>query len=131
VRNFDLAGTFARRLADQGCPFLLDDFGAGFGSFTYLKHLPFNGIKIDGEFVKDLPHSRTDQLTVTAVVSVAKGLGKEVVAEFVQDDATIAMLKKFGVDYAQGHHIGQPIEVPELARPFFGPTPAAPVHHLR
>jgi len=122
VRNFDLARTFARRLADQGCRFLLDDFGAGFGSFTYLKHLPFDGIKIDGEFVKDLPHSRTDQLTVTAVVSLAKGLGKEVVAEFVQDDATIAMLKELGVDYAQGYHIGKPNEVPELARPHLRST---------
>jgi diguanylate cyclase (GGDEF)-like protein/PAS domain S-box-containing protein len=115
VRSFDLARSVATRLSRLGCTFALDDFGAGFGSFYYLKHLPFQGIKIDGEFVKDLPTSRSDRLTVQAIVTLAQGLEKETTAEFVQDDRTVILLRELGVGYAQGYHIGRPQEVPELA----------------
>jgi diguanylate cyclase (GGDEF)-like protein/PAS domain S-box-containing protein len=108
IANVDRARSLARGLADLGCQFALDDFGSGFGSFYYLKHLPFDVVKIDGDFIKELPASRTDQLTVQAIVQIAKGLGKTTTAEFVSDDATVAMLREFGVDYAQGFHIGRP-----------------------
>ena len=61
----------SRGLADLGCQFALDDFGSGFGSFYYLKHLPFDVVKIDGDFIKELPATRTDQLTVQAIVQIA------------------------------------------------------------
>ena len=108
IVNIDRARTFARRLADLGCKFALDDFGAGFGSFYYLKHLPFDLVKIDGDFIKDLPNSRTDQLTVQAIVQITKGLSKQTVAEFVGNEATLDLLRRFGVDYAQGYHLGKP-----------------------
>jgi diguanylate cyclase (GGDEF)-like protein/PAS domain S-box-containing protein len=101
-----------RQLADDiralGCRLAIDDFGAGYATFYYLKHLSFDYIKIDGEFIKDLPHNATDQLVVRAVVDIARGLGAETVAEFVQDNETLGLLEKFGVGYAQGYHIGRP-----------------------
>lgn len=111
IGNIDRARGFARRLADLGCQFALDDFGSGFGSFYYLKHLPFDCVKIDGDFIKDLPVSQTDRLTVRAIVDIAQGLGKTTIAEFVQDEATLQLLREFGVDFAQGYHVGHPIEV--------------------
>ena len=119
IVNIDRAREFARRLADLGCKFALDDFGSGFGSFFYLKHLPFDIVKIDGDFIKNLPASTPDQLTVQAIVQIAKGLGKQTVAEFVGDDATIDLLREYGVDYAQGYHLGKPKPVrrPESRSP--------------
>jgi diguanylate cyclase (GGDEF)-like protein/PAS domain S-box-containing protein len=108
IVNVDRARVLSRRLSSLGCQFALDDFGAGFGSFYYLKHLPFDVVKIDGDFIKSLPASRTDQLTVQAIVTIARGLKKQTVAEFVGDDRTVAILREFGVDFAQGYHIGKP-----------------------
>jgi diguanylate cyclase (GGDEF)-like protein/PAS domain S-box-containing protein len=82
IVNVDRAKQFARRLAELGCGFALDDFGAGFASFYYLKHLPFDYLKIDGEFVEHLIDSTTNQLVVQAVVSIARGLGKKTIAEY-------------------------------------------------
>ena len=113
VANIQLASQFAGRLREIGCRFALDDFGAGFGSFHYLKHLPFDYLKIDGEFVANCLADRTDQLVIRAVVDIAQGLGKETVAEFVGDDALVEFLRSQGVDYAQGFHIGRPLPVPE------------------
>jgi diguanylate cyclase (GGDEF)-like protein/PAS domain S-box-containing protein len=114
IINFDTARQFADRLGRLGCQFALDDFGSGFGSFYYLKHLPFDCVKIDGEFVKNLPTSTSDQLTVQAIVQISQGMGKDTTAEFVQDDATLQVLRDYGVDYGQGYHIGRPHPVLEL-----------------
>ena len=102
------ARAFGERLSRIGCRFALDDFGAGFGSFYYLKHLHFDLIKIDGEFVRNCRSSRTDQLLIAAIVGIARGLGKRTIAEYVSDDQTIALLKELGVDYGQGYHLGLP-----------------------
>jgi diguanylate cyclase (GGDEF)-like protein/PAS domain S-box-containing protein len=93
IGNIELARRFARRLADLGCQFALDDFGAGFGSFYYLKHLPFDCVKIDGDFIRQLPTSPTDQLTVKAIVDIARGLGKDTIAEAAGDEATLDLLR--------------------------------------
>ena len=108
IANMDQARAFVERIGALGCGFALDDFGAGFGSFAYLKHLPFDYLKIDGEFIRRLPHSRTDQLIVEGVVTTARGLGKRTVAEFVGDEETLDRLRELGVDYAQGYHVGRP-----------------------
>jgi diguanylate cyclase (GGDEF)-like protein len=108
IGNIEAAQHFAERLAELGCRFALDDFGAGFGSFYYLKHLPFDFIKIDGEFVRHLVSDPTDRLVVSAVVGLARGLGKRTIAEFVGDNATAVALKEMGVDYLQGFHLGVP-----------------------
>jgi EAL domain-containing protein (putative c-di-GMP-specific phosphodiesterase class I) len=111
IVNIDKARRFADRLAELGCAFALDDFGAGFGSFYYLKHLPFDYLKIDGDFIRQLPSSKPDQLTVKAIVQIAHGLGKRTVAEFVGDEATVRLLRRFGVDFAQGYYTGKPVAV--------------------
>jgi diguanylate cyclase (GGDEF)-like protein/PAS domain S-box-containing protein len=116
IANVERARSLARGLADLGCQFALDDFGSGFGSFYYLKHLPFDVVKIDGDFIKDLPSTRSDQLTVQAIVQIAKGLGKTTTAEFVGDETTVALLRELGVDYAQGFHVGRPEPVQAAAR---------------
>jgi diguanylate cyclase (GGDEF)-like protein len=103
------AGVLAERLRGLGCRFALDDFGAGFGSLYYLKHLPFDVVKIDGEFIKDLPDSPEDRLTVQAIAQMSRGLGKTTIAEFVQDAETVALLRELGVDFAQGRHVGMAV----------------------
>ena len=96
-------------LRQLGCGVCLDDFGVGFASFAYLKHLHVDTIKIDGLFIRDLPNDRDNQVFVKAMVSVALGLGKSVVAEYVEDGETLALLRRFGVDLAQGYHLDRPI----------------------
>ncbi len=114
VANITDAQTFVQRLRDHGCRFALDDFGAGFGSFYYLKHLPFDYVKIDGEFVQNATNGRVDQLVIDAVVRIAQGLGNETIAEFVTNEQTQRMVARLGVDHAQGYHIGRPIPIQEL-----------------
>jgi EAL domain-containing protein (putative c-di-GMP-specific phosphodiesterase class I) len=118
IGNLERARRLAQQLAELGCGFALDDFGAGFGSFAYLKHLPVDIIKIDGDFIRSLPSSPGDQVTVRAVVDIAKGLQKQTVAEYVEDAETLELLRRFGVDRGQGHHIGRPR--PAAVRPDFG-----------
>jgi diguanylate cyclase (GGDEF)-like protein/PAS domain S-box-containing protein len=113
VSNIPRAQEFAQRLAEMGCRFALDDFGAGFGSFYYLKHLPFDILKIDGEFVRSCTSSQTDQLLVRAAVEIARGMGKETIAEYVGDAETVELLRELGVDYAQGFHVGRPAPLHE------------------
>jgi EAL domain-containing protein (putative c-di-GMP-specific phosphodiesterase class I) len=108
VGNIPRAQEFAGRLAALGCRFALDDFGAAFASFYYLKHLPFDYLKIDGEFVRSCADNRTDQLVIQAVVDIARGLGKRTVAEMVGDEATLELLASMGVDHAQGYYVGRP-----------------------
>jgi diguanylate cyclase (GGDEF)-like protein/PAS domain S-box-containing protein len=117
VVNIDRARHFARRVADLGCEFALDDFGAGFASFYYLKHLAFDLLKIDGEFVTDLANSLTNQLVVKAVVDIARGLGKRTIAEFVEDAETLELLRGMGVDYAQGFYVAKPSPLPLVEAP--------------
>jgi diguanylate cyclase (GGDEF)-like protein/PAS domain S-box-containing protein len=113
IANMDRARGFATRLRALGCGFALDDFGAGFGSFYYLKHIPFDYVKIDGEFIHNLPASSTDQLILDSIVQMSKGLGKHTIAEFVGDRETVEVLKAHGVDFAQGYHLGRPRPVAE------------------
>jgi Amt family ammonium transporter len=101
-----------RELSARGCRFALDDFGSGFSSFAYLKQLPVDIVKIDGAFIQNLATSTEDQLFVKALTDVAKGLGKVTVAEFVENADTLRLLDEFGVDFAQGYHIGRP--APEM-----------------
>jgi EAL domain-containing protein (putative c-di-GMP-specific phosphodiesterase class I) len=108
ISSIERARDLARELRSLGCRLALDDFGAGFATLYYLKHLDFDYIKIDGEFIKQLTDTPADQLVVRAVVDIARGLGTDTIAEFVQDDETLALLYDFGVGYAQGYHTGRP-----------------------
>lgn len=113
VYDYEQATGFADRLTEFGCQVAIDDYGAGFGPFHYLKRIPFDLIKIDGSFVRDMPRSDADQLTVQAIVQIARGLGKATIAEYVQDDQTAEMLREYGVDMAQGYHLGRPMGLDE------------------
>jgi diguanylate cyclase (GGDEF)-like protein/PAS domain S-box-containing protein len=123
IANLEDAQRFAERLRRLGCRFALDDFGSGFGSFYYLKHLPFDFIKIDGDFIRGLAASHTDQLVVEAIVTIARGMGKQTIAEFVTDQATVDLLGSAGVDFAQGFHIGRPGPLREMLE--FAGAPAS------
>jgi diguanylate cyclase (GGDEF)-like protein/PAS domain S-box-containing protein len=123
IVNVDRAKEFAHTLGELGCEFALDDFGAGFASFYYLKHMAFDYVKIDGEFIRHLPSSRVNQLVVKSVVDIARGLAKRTIAEFVGDEETLALLRRYGVDYAQGFHIAKPqsLEQLDLTEPVLAP----------
>jgi diguanylate cyclase (GGDEF)-like protein len=109
IDDYEAAAGFADRLTEFGCEVAIDDYGAGFGPFSYLKRIPFDVIKIDGAFIRDMPRNDADQLTVKAIVQIARGLGKRTIAEFVQDEDTTNMLREYGVDMAQGFHLGKPV----------------------
>jgi diguanylate cyclase (GGDEF)-like protein len=110
VDDYETAIGFADRLCEFGCEVAIDDYGAGVSPFQHLKQLPFDVLKIDGSFVRDMPRNDADQLTVKAIVEVARGLGKTTIAEFVQDEETAQMLRGYGVDMAQGFHLGRPVD---------------------
>jgi EAL domain-containing protein (putative c-di-GMP-specific phosphodiesterase class I) len=100
-----------QRLFTLGCEIVLDDFGSGFGSFYYLKHQPFSVIKIVGEFIKQLTTSRIDQVTVRSIVVLAHGLEKATIAECVEDEPILQLVRQLGVDFVQGFHLGRPHDI--------------------
>jgi PAS domain S-box-containing protein len=111
ARDIEQASRLAERLSDLGCGFALDDFGTGYGSFTYLRHLPVRYIKIDMEFVRNLRPGSPDCQVVGAIIDVARKLGIETVAEGVETEATLELLRELGADYVQGYHLGRPAPV--------------------
>jgi diguanylate cyclase (GGDEF)-like protein/PAS domain S-box-containing protein len=113
IANMPEASAFAEAVNKLGASLALDDFGTGFGSFYYLKHLPVSYVKLDGEFIKNLPRSEVDAHMVSAIVGVAQSMGIKTVAESVTDDETILLLRKHGVDFAQGFHVGRPWPIAE------------------
>ena len=113
------AADFAHRIAALGCGWALDDFGAGFSSFLYLKTLPFNYVKIDGSFVLEVANSRQDRQVVHAIVQIARSMGMQTIAEFVESEAILDVLRDLGVDFAQGYFVGRP-----APRPLGGPDAA-------
>jgi len=98
----------------EGCKIALDDFGAGFGSFYYLKYLPIDFLKIDGEFIRNLPASRTDQIMLEAIVTMVHGLGQQAIAEHVADADTVNIPRRLSVDHGQGYHFGRPAPASDL-----------------
>lgn len=108
VQHIAEANILIKKLIDLGCEFALDDFGSGFSSFNYLKHLPIHYIKIDGNFIENMTNDKTDQAMVQSMIQIAKTVGKYTIAEYVLDEYTLALLKRLGIDYAQGHFIGKP-----------------------
>ncbi|HWE34339.1 MAG TPA: EAL domain-containing protein [Solirubrobacteraceae bacterium] len=113
IANMPEASAFAKAVNELGASLALDDFGTGFGSFYYLKHLPVSYLKLDGEFIQNLPRSEVDAHMVSAIVRVAQSMGIKTVAESVTDDETIRLLREHGVDFAQGFHVGRPGPIAE------------------
>jgi len=108
MQDIDRGRSFAEALRALGCRFALDDFGTGYGTFTYLKHIPIDYLKIDIDFVRDVAVSEADERLVRAIVTMARDLGKQTIAEGVEDAAALARLRELGVDHAQGYHLGAP-----------------------
>jgi PAS domain S-box-containing protein len=111
LEQLDLAVDFAERLTRLGCQFALDDFGTGFGSLTHLRLLPVRFLKIDTSFVRNLSASREDQAMVRGIVAIAHELDVLTVAEGIEDAQTLELVTDYGVDFAQGFHIGRPAPV--------------------
>ncbi len=116
IENLEQAITLVRRLKQCGCNIALDDFGSGTASYTYLKSLPVDFVKIDGSFVKDIVSNIYDYAVVKSVVELGHTLGKQVVAEYVENGVILSKLKSLGVDYVQGYHIERPMDLAELSR---------------
>lgn len=103
--------TALRRLSGLGCPLSLDDFGAGFGCFNYLKHVPAEVVKVDREFIRDICSNTADLAITTAITRLAHELGMEVVAEGIENRETLAAVAEVGVHYAQGYLLGRPAPI--------------------
>lgn len=108
IANLTLATEFITRLKTFGCQFCLDDFGSGLSSFAYLKNLPVDFLKIDGFFVKDIQHDLVDFAMVKAINDIGHIMGKKTIAEFVENEYVLQMLRELDVDYVQGFFTGEP-----------------------
>ena len=108
VANLDHARRFVGVLHGMGCQFALDDFGSGVGSFSNLKNLPMDYLKIDGSFMRNLERDSVNQAMVTAMIKLARTLNFKVIAEQIEDIATLDTARRMGVDYVQGFAVGKP-----------------------
>jgi diguanylate cyclase (GGDEF)-like protein len=114
ITHLAIAAKMVTRLAELGCLFAMDDFGTGANSLTYLKALQVYRVKIDGSFVRDIQSDRNSKATVKGIVELAKGLGIETVAEYVENAEIVQEVRRLGVDYAQGYAIGMPTPLTEV-----------------
>ncbi len=108
VTNLSNAAQFINEIKQTGCSFSLDDFGTGMSSYSYLKNLPVDYIKIDGSFVRDIENNDSDKAVVKSVTEIGHFMGKKIIAECVEKESTIDLLREIGVDYAQGWAISKP-----------------------
>jgi EAL domain-containing protein (putative c-di-GMP-specific phosphodiesterase class I) len=109
ILNLTSASRFIYILKERGFTFALDDFGSGFSSFSYLKNLPVDYLKIDGCFIRNMDRDSVDYTMVEAINSMCQVLGLKTIGEFAENDTIIGMLRKIGVDYAQGYGISKPL----------------------
>ena len=116
VANLDHARRFVGVLHGMGCQFALDDFGSGVGSFSNLKNLPMDYLKIDGSFIRNLARDSVNQAMVTAMIKLARTLNFKVIAEQVEDSSALDAARRMGVDFVQGYAIARPLPLPP-ARP--------------
>ncbi|WP_372523957.1 EAL domain-containing protein, partial [Sulfuricaulis sp.] len=114
IHNIVRASEFIRSLKRLGCRFALDDFGSGLSSFAYLKTLPVDYLKIDGEFVRDMVNDRIDDAMVASINNIGHVMGIKTIAEFVENSAILDRLRELGVDYAQGYGIAVPAPIEHM-----------------
>ncbi len=112
--NLNITQRVIAELHALGCSFSVDDFGSGFSSFSYLKDLPADYIKLDGSFIQNLHKDTIDQALVKAIIQVIQALGKKAVAEYVENGEILEILKDMGIDFVQGYHIGHPMPVENI-----------------
>jgi len=114
IANLGSVVYFMRELKARGCKFALDDFGTGLSSFMYLKTLPVDYLKIDGQFISQIATDPVDRSMVEAISKVGRALGIATVAEWVESEAVLDELKRIGVDFAQGYHMARPMPLAQL-----------------
>lgn len=114
VTNLSSTIKFIEEFRELGCSFSLDDFGSGFSSYGYLKNLPVDYLKIDGGFVKDMETDEIDRAMVESINRIGHVMGKKTIAEFVENENILELLKTLGVDYAQGYGIAKPFPIDDI-----------------
>ena len=118
IRSVVEAGKLMSELREMGCQFALDDFGSGLSSFGYLKKLPVDYLKIDGMFVRDILNDETDRIFVKSIIDIAHTLNIKTIAQFVENDELLEVMRDLRADYAQGFAVGRPfVLAPRLSRP--------------
>ena len=124
ISNLSTAIKLMERLRKLGCGFALDDFGSGMSSFSYLKNLPIDYLKIDGAFIKEIVRDPVSLAMVRSINEVGHLMGLKTIAEFVSDDEIMQKLRQIGVDYAQGYAISRPLplEDTDFAQPVIAET---------
>ncbi|MCK5889826.1 MAG: bifunctional diguanylate cyclase/phosphodiesterase [Methylococcales bacterium] len=108
VERLEKTQELVEQIKALGCKFALDDFGTGFCSFNYLRFLPVDYLKIDGQFIRNITHDETDRILVKSMVDIAKKMGKKTIAEYVETPEILAKLREMGVDFGQGYLFGKP-----------------------
>ena len=108
IANLSNASEFILSVKKTGCMFALDDFGSGLSSYAYLKNLPVDFLKIDGMFIKNMDTNPYDFAVVKSITEIGHFMGKEIIAEYVENDSILSKLRDIGVDYAQGYAIAKP-----------------------
>jgi EAL domain-containing protein (putative c-di-GMP-specific phosphodiesterase class I) len=116
VASFSQANRFIQALKELGCKFALDDFGTGVSSFLYLKTLPVNFLKIDGQFIGPIAQEPVNRSMVEAIAKVARALNIATIAECVESEAVLTDLRRLGVDFAQGFYLAQPLPIAQLPK---------------
>ena len=114
VKNMSLLEKFVHDLKFEGFKFAIDDFGSGFSSFHYIKRFPVDFVKIEGEFIRSMTGDRKDRAFVKTMSMLAREFGIKTIAECVEEEPVLAMIRELDIDYGQGHHIGKPS--PDLTR---------------
>ncbi len=114
IANLDNAVDFMNRMKIIGCQFSLDDFGTGLSSYSYLRNLPVDYVKIDGVFVRDIANNPGDYAVVRSINEIGHYMGKKTIAEYVEDGEVLKRLQEIGVDYAQGWQIAKPLPLEDL-----------------
>jgi diguanylate cyclase (GGDEF)-like protein/PAS domain S-box-containing protein len=131
IRSVAEAGSLMMALREMGCKFALDDFGSGLSSFGYLKKLPVDYLKIDGMFIRDLLRDKTDRIFVKSIIDIAHTLNIKTVAEFIENDDLLDIVRELGADYAQGFAIGRPyVLAPRFPRAESSNSELAAVHKI-
>ena len=114
IANMSKATEFIANVKQMGCKFSLDDFGSGLSSFSYLKNMPVDNIKIDGIFIREIHNDPTNKIFVESIHNISKIMGIKTTAEYVENEEILECIKSIGIDYAQGYHLSKPVPVKSL-----------------
>lgn len=114
IANMSKAIEFIANIKQMGCNFSLDDFGSGLSSFSYLKNMPVDNIKIDGIFIRDINIDATNRIFVESIHNISSIMGIKTTAEYVENEEILECIKSIGIDYAQGYHLAKPEPIKTL-----------------